>query len=286
MADLILVTATQMPVPDRESGLLMTALAQRGIEAAIRPWDREWDWASAALVVCRTPWGYFLEVDAFLGWAHAVATATRLVNPVRTLAWNAHKSYLLDLERAGVPIVPTVLVRSAAPAAERDAALAGDHEVVIKPAVSAGAVGALRARLDRERASCAEHLERLLSAGDALVQPYQPAVAQRGEVSLVAFDGRFSHAVCKRPAPGDYRVQLYHGGDVAAHRPTSEELAVAAAAVAAAPTATSYARIDLVAGRSGPIVMEAELIEPQLFLDADPEAPGRFADCLARRLDL
>ncbi len=157
---------------------------------------------------------------------------------------------------------------------------------LIKPAVSAGAVGALRARLDRERASCAEHLERLLSAGDALVQPYQPAVAQRGEVSLVAFDGRFSHAVCKRPAPGDYRVQLYHGGDVAAHRPTSEELAVAAAAVAAAPTATSYARIDLVAGRSGPIVMEAELIEPQLFLDADPEAPGRFADCLARRLDL
>src|ERR1700689_1916423 len=99
-----------MPKPDPESGLLVTALAQLGLEATMRVWDRPCDWSAFRLVVSRTPWDYFHRVQEFLTWARAVASVTVLLNPIETLSWNSHKSYLLDLERAGVPIVPTVLV--------------------------------------------------------------------------------------------------------------------------------------------------------------------------------
>ena len=105
-----------------------------------------------------------------------------------------------------------------------------------------------------------------------------------GEASLIFFDGVLSHAVRKAPAAGDFRVHELHGGSVAGHHPSPVQLEVARAALAAAPTPTAYARIDLVPGAAGPVVMEAELIEPELFLPHSPGAADRFATALAGRL--
>jgi glutathione synthase/RimK-type ligase-like ATP-grasp enzyme len=279
--DLVLVTATRMPKPDPESGLLVRALAEAGLRAEIHPWDADLDWARCALVVCRTPWDYFTRVEEFLAWARHVAAHTTLLNPIETIAWNAHKSYLLDLERAGVPIVETILVARSAGLAEQDDALARFAEAVIKPAVSGGARGALRTTSGDPGAVA--HLRALIETQDALVQPFVASVQGQGEASLIYFDGVFSHAVRKRPAAGDFRVHELYGGSVDRHVPADGQLEVAAAALAAAPTATAYARIDLVEGPDGPAVMEAELIEPELFLGADPAAPGRMAACLAAR---
>ena len=74
-----------------------------------------------------------MTVDEFLGWAANVAgRGTRLLNDVELLRWNTDKVYLRDLERAGLPVVPTVW----------DPASAGDlpdaGEWVVKPSVSAG----------------------------------------------------------------------------------------------------------------------------------------------------
>lgn len=281
--DLALVTATRMPKPDPESGLLVAALSQLGLEATILAWDRPCDWSAFGLVVSRTPWDYFHRVHEFLAWARAVASVTVLLNPVETIVWNAHKSYLLDLESAGVPIVPTVLVGRRAGAEEQDAALSRFAESVIKPAVAGGALGALRVGA-QSGAGAAEHLRSLLAGEDALVQPFMAGVQDDGETSLVFFDGQFSHAVRKIPAVGDFRVHQHYGGTLVGHDPAPEELAVAVAALAVAPAPCAYARIDLVPGPSGPAVMEAELIEPELFLGSDPEAPGRYARCLAGRL--
>ena len=88
----------------------------------------------------------------------------------------------------------------------------------------------------------------------------------------------------KIPAGGDYRVQEEFGGAVVDHDPTAAEFAVAEAMLAAAPAPTSYARIDLVELENGPAIMEAELIEPELFLPTHPKAAANFAAALARRL--
>ena len=57
-------------------------------------------------------------------------------------------------------------------------------------------------------------------------------------------------------------------------------------AVAAAPSPTLYARVDLVRDDAGlPRLMELEVIEPALFLASEPTASRRFAEAIVRRLD-
>jgi hypothetical protein len=290
-APIALVTAETMPIADNESGLVVAALAELGVAATIVAWTADVDWAAHDLVVCRTPWDYFPRVDEFCAWARAVGAVTRLENPADVVVWNAHKSYMVDLAAAGVPVVPTRVVRrngsnGADGGAEADAgAVLADHAddlVVIKPAVSGGAIGA--ERLAASSPEAAAHVTRLAADGDVLVQPFLPQVTA-GETSLLYFGGRFSHAVRKVPAAGDYRVQQFLGGTVHPHVATDAEQALAEQTLAAAPTATAYARIDLIAGPDGPLLMEAELIEPELFLPYDAPSVHRFARVLADRTD-
>jgi glutathione synthase/RimK-type ligase-like ATP-grasp enzyme len=281
--DVVLVTGRQMRKPDPEIHLLVAALEQESIGAVIAPWDNATDWASVPLVVVRSPWDYTDAHEEFLSWARSVAAVTRMVNPLEVLEWNSHKSYLLDLASAGVSTVTTTLVhRGASDADQADALAAYPGEIVIKPAVSVGAIGALRAASSSPEA--AAHLAELASTGDVLVQPLARSVLDGGEASLIYFGGQFSHAIRKLPADGDYRVQEHHGGRVVPHEPTADEFAVAAATLAAAPAATAYARVDLVDVDGSPAVMELEAIEPQLFLDRDPNAASRFATHIATLL--
>lgn len=283
MPDVLLATGRLMPHgAEAETPLLVAALHDRGLSAAIAPWGTD-TVAAYRLVVVRTTWDYTDNLVEFLRWLRDTAAVTTVVNPVDIIEWNSHKSYLLDLARSAVPVIPTVLVARGASAPARQAALRGhDGAVVVKPAVSVGANGTKL--LPASAAEAAAHLERLTSSGDALVQPYLPAITA-GEVSLIYFGGEFSHAVRKTPAAGDFRVQVFHGGVVTPHLATEAELAVGATALAAAPRDLAYARVDLVATDDGPMLMELELIEPQLFLDAAGDPAGRFADHLVASLD-
>lgn len=285
MVDIALLTGRTMPREVPENGLLVAELTRLGVTVEIHPWDEPLDWSGFGLAVVRTTWDYWARSEEFAAWAERTARLTTLRNPVEVLLWNSHKGYLVELAAAGVPVVPTRLVPRGASDAERGRVLLafGDDEVVLKPAVSAGARGALRS-LAADRASAA-HLAELTGVGDALVQPFAESVLARGETSLVFFDGVFSHAVRKIPAAGEYRIHLHHGGSVQHYTPDAAELAVATAALAAAPAATSYARVDLVQLPGGPAVMELELIEPELFLPTAPAAAGRYARVLADLLD-
>jgi glutathione synthase/RimK-type ligase-like ATP-grasp enzyme len=264
----------------RDDLCLARALSARGLAVDVRPWDDPVDWATVALVVIRTPWDYFARLEEFLAWVRRVDRATRLCNPLAIIEANIHKGYLLALEAAGVPVVPTTLVTRGAPAsAQRRALATNPGEVVIKPAVSCGGVGALRVPARDEVATA--HLKGLVAEGDALVQPLVPSVVEEGEVSLVYLGGDYSHAVRKVAAPGDYRVQDDHGGTIHPHQAHPDELAVAAAALAGLPERPAYARVDLVSYQGAPAVMELELIEPELFLPFHPDAAGRLAALLA-----
>ena len=275
MKSIVLVTASSMPKPDPESHLLVTALEQRGVRSQMLAWDAEFDWSSADLVVVRSAWDYFERLDEFLSWADAVESVSCLVNPASVLRWNTHKRYLTELIERGVPTVPTVVVAKASALPDLPALFPGSLELVVKPAVSIGAIGAMRAAADD--AGLAAHLAHLALSGDVLVQPVVSSVLDRGERSLL-FAGRdLSHSVRKVPLAGEYRVQDHHGGSVHRHQATSGEIAVARAALAVAPARCTYARVDLVDTADGPVVMELELVEPALFLNEDPSAPDRFA---------
>ena len=113
------------------------------------------------------------------------------------------------------------------------------------------------------------------------MQAFVPEVESRGEISLVYLDGTFSHAVRKRPASGDFRVQRDFGGSLEAMTPSEPVLAFGDGVLAAVTRPWLYARVDLVEAGGGPVLMELELIEPDLFLT--PAGAARLAAALLAR---
>jgi glutathione synthase/RimK-type ligase-like ATP-grasp enzyme len=92
--------------------------------------------------------------------------------------------------------------------------------------------------------------------------------------------------VLKRPAVGDFRVQKDFGGSVEAIVP-SAALVKQAQAIAAAIQYVGnslYCRIDAVEKDGQLILMEVELIEPELFLGLAEGTAERFAKAIVRRM--
>jgi len=288
-----LVTAREALVLDEDMPPLREALAALGAEVATPEWDDAgMDWARFDVAVLRSTWDYMDRLGEFLAWADRCGEQTRLLNPPGLVRWNTDKHYLLDLARAGVPVVPTRFVEPGGPAADalarflaggRDALSVGEacafEEFVVKPAVGVGSRDAARFRR-ADLARAAAHLSRLLEAGRAaLLQPYLARVDEAGETALMHFDGRFSHAIRKsallRP-DGPLVAGLFAPEKIAARVPGADELAVAASACAAvADWRPLYTRVDLIRDAAGrPVVLELEMTEPSLFF---PFAPGSAA---------
>lgn len=285
-APLALVTAAHLDVPDADRPYIDQALAARSMPARWVVWDDpSVDWSSFGAVWIRSPWDYTTKYAAFLAWVHEVGARVELWNPAAVVAWNSHKSYLLELADQGVAVVPTRLVPAGVPV-DLAATMADQHwdGAVVKPAVSVGAVGAQR--ITRDQAGAWDEQDRSGSPHpvDRLVQPLVEEVAD-GEVSMIAIDGRITHAVRKVPAPGDFRVQIEHGGQELIHHPTPAERQLAQATLEAVGPRLLYARIDCVTTPAGPQLMELELIEPSLFLGlAPPSALEALTDAVSARL--
>jgi glutathione synthase/RimK-type ligase-like ATP-grasp enzyme len=277
--DVALVTCAALPGLHGDDRHLLHALRAAGLDAQPVVWeDAHEDWGAMRLAVVRSAWDYAFRREQFLAWADRAAARTTLWNSARIVRWNTHKRYLCDLAERGVPVVPTVVL----PAGSRVSLETlleerGWEDAVVKAAVAQSgryAMAVPRAR----RAAGQAHLDRLLPAEDMLVQPHVASVATTGELSLVFVDGRCTHAVRKRAAAGDFRVHDDYGGSVAPEEPDEAALAVARAAIAAAGEPLHYARVDLVAGAAGePMIMEFELVEPELFLRFAPQAVAAFA---------
>ncbi len=269
-----LVTSNDPELHDPEVAPMAAALTDRGVPTEVVAWDDQLDWSAYALVAIRSTWDYFDRVAEFCEWAAAVERVTRLVNPADVVRWNSHKGYLVEFAAKGVPTVPTQLVPAESVDVVQQIAECPWTEIVVKPAVDGGARLAVRG--DREDEEVLAHAVKLASRGDVVVQPFVPGVIVDGERSLIFFDGRFSHAVRKVPASGDYRSQIHLGGSEHDHEPDSAELRTALAAIEAAPGHLSYLRVDLVDWESAPSVIEFEAIEPNLFIGSNPDRMDRF----------
>ncbi|WP_354644562.1 ATP-grasp domain-containing protein [Kitasatospora camelliae] len=289
-ATVAVVTSEAGVAYDVDLPLIVDALRARGLAAEPVVWDTApATWERFDLLVIRSTWDYVERLDAFLTWADTTAGVTRLWNPAPVVRWNSDKRYLRELARQGVAVVPTRFLEPGTPLtpAEFD----GADGVVVKPAISAGAVDTARYEPGRQ-ADAARHARMLLDQGrGVMVQPYLPRVAE-GERALIFLGGAFSHAIRKDALLTEPGVidndRVPHLG-VAPYRPTEAEIRTASAALAAVPPpgAPLFARVDLVLDNLGePVVLELELIEPNLFLQSDPEALGRFAEAVAERAGL
>jgi hypothetical protein len=278
--DVAIATHAELPDGTTDDRLLAEALVAAGARVRLAAWnDAHVDWSEASWTVIRSTWDYHLRPDAWFAWLDAAARVTQLVNPPAVLRWNSRKRYLLELEAAGVPIVPTMHVDRGG-ALDLAACLdeRGWHDVVIKPAIGASAKGAERFTGTGLAAGAQAHLDALLAAGDALIQPYQPAVEDQRERSLVFLAGGFSHAFTKPP----FLRGIGDGAGESPHAAANAEVAVAWRALDVSPAPVTYARVDLVPSAAGPRLMELELIEPDLGLRLHPGSAAALAAAVLR----
>ncbi|OWQ91046.1 ATP-grasp domain-containing protein [Sphingopyxis witflariensis] len=248
------------------------ALTTAGLVVEQRTWTDPGDLAGYELILPLFAWGYQRDVARWYALLDRLqAEALPVANPVPVLRWNSDKAYLAELGAAGVAVVPTVEVAALDDAALADARVVlGAEEVVIKPAISGGADGTHRIAPGDAIPADAQGQRRL-------VQPLMPGILTEGEYSLFFFAGRFSHAIVKRPASGDFRVQEQFGGREMPWDASEAARRLATAALAAAPAPPVYARVDMVGDAAGKLhIMELELIEPSLFLHHAPDKGSAF----------
>ena len=275
----------EMTADDR---LAAIACSEHGINCESAAWDdAKVDWSRFHAVVLRSTWNYHLQVPAFLAWLELIASQTTLLNPLDIVTRNSHKRYLLELATQGVAIPDTVLVtQGSAFALEAWMREHACETAVIKPCISADAYETLVVDL-RDAAQAAARIAALAVKMDLLVQRFVPEVSSTGELSLMFFNGEFSHAVVKRPKEKDFRVQEHAGGTKSAATPPQAMIDTAAAVLRRAThDAPLYARVDGIATPAGFLLMELELIEPSLFFEYDDGSAARFAQALSDRLRL
>lgn len=269
-----------------EDRLVAEAFAARGLRTERVDWARpDVDWSRFGAALLRTTWDYFDRFAQFSAWLDRVPSQTSLLNPASLVRWNVDKHYLRDLEDRGVHTVPTLFIERGSTASLASLLAAhGLPQAVLKPVVSGAARHTYRVDPDH----AAEHEARLASLLEheaMMLQPFQRDIVERGEMTLVVIDGRFTHALRKVAKAGDFRVQDDHGGTVHPYTPTPEEIAFAERAMAACDPTPLYGRVDMIRDNEGALaVMELELVEPELWFRLHPPAAEALAEGLRRRL--
>jgi len=232
------------------------------------------------LILPLTVWGYHRDHHDWLatieGWEFE---GLPVLNPTSVLRWNSDKRYLGRLFRLGAPVVPTLFVDELDAAdVERAAREFHTETLIVKPQVSASAYRTLKIRPGDPIEDGPE--------GPAMIQPFLDQVGGEGELSLVYFNGEYSHAIRKVAARGDFRVQPEWGGHITDYTPDADVRAAAERVLESVEEPLLYARVDLVRDNAGrPQLMELELVEPDLYLGYTPEAPRRFAKAVREAVE-
>jgi glutathione synthase/RimK-type ligase-like ATP-grasp enzyme len=256
-------------------------LARAGATVDPIAWTQTGDISAYDLVLPLVAWGYHLDFDRWLALLdRAEAERWPMANPPALLRWSSDKAYLAELAERGVSTVPTLAVEACGDADIEEARrrFASDW-LVIKPPVSGGAWGT-------HRLGPNDDLPDESRGRPMIVQPLIEEIARTGEYSLMLFEGEFSHAVVKRPAAGEFRVQPHLGGVTLPSPPPPGGIALARQALAAAPARATYARVDIIPDDDGVLrIMELELVEPALFLDHAPDGGAAFVGSILSALE-
>jgi glutathione synthase/RimK-type ligase-like ATP-grasp enzyme len=182
-----------------------------------------------------------------------------VVNHPQTIRHNIDKRYLWDLEERGIAVPKTLLVGE-----EVRVRLRRGEKMVLKPRCAERGFGALLATDESALQSIAGKEE------DYIAQEYLPSIRD-GERSLAYLGNKFQHAVIKKPSPAnldEFRCNESLGGTVEVYDPTDSELHFAQRVLdvyASLGCEVHFSRVDLVIEDDGPVLIEAELLNPSIY---------------------
>lgn len=271
-----LATAAHLPDLSEDDNILYKRLLARGHNAEPVVWDGDADWSGYDVVVTRSIWDYHRNYPRFLKWLEELdASGACIYNPTALMRWNSDKHYMLDLANQGVRVTPTRVVHRGEQRTLADViAETGWQRVVVKPAIASTGWETWQADAPVTADQEAE-FARLKEVMNLLVQEFVEGVAQ-GERSFVFIGGEYSHTVLKKAAGDEFRVHVEWGGTVERIDPPHAQIEWAESVVAAVAQPWMYGRVDAVPGTEGLVVMELEMLEPELFFAYNAEAADRF----------
>jgi glutathione synthase/RimK-type ligase-like ATP-grasp enzyme len=292
MTEIALLTAANLvsDAPDRRADahlfdiqldILRGGFAPHGLTLTPVRWIDPIAWKRFGAVLVNSAWDYQDRHEDFLATLDRIAAlGVPVFNDPGAVRWNIRKTYLRELEARGVPVIPTLWPEAPTHDDIVHAMSAfGIEDVVLKRQVGGGA----RAQVRYTRANMPEAGSIMDRPG--MIQPFIASIATEGEYSFLFVDGEFSHALVKRAKSGDYRIQEAYGGTSQAIDPTPDDRASAQAVLAALATPPLYARVDMVRGQAGELLlMELEVIEPFLFPKDGPHIGQMLGAALKKRL--
>lgn len=293
MTDIALLIAENLAstAPDRRSDadrfdfqldILQRGFSPHGLSLDAYRWtDPALDWSAFGAVLVNCAWDYQDDHERFLRKLDEITDlGVPVFNSPETVRWNIRKTYLRELEKLGVPVIPTLWPEAPTAPDIRDAMAAfGTDDVILKRQVGAGARSQVRFNKDN-----IPDAGRVLDR-PGMIQPFIPSIATEGEYSFLFVDDEFSHALVKRAREGDYRIQASYGGRSHTIEPSSEDLRQACAVLEAIDESPLYARVDMVRGLDGSLMlMELEVIEPDLYVRDGPHIGDMLGRALAKRL--
>ncbi len=268
MRHIAFVTYQKQPEIAQNDRLLVKPLKQMGIEVSPAPWDDDRnDWQSFDLAIFRSCWDYHLRFDEFTTWLTLMEKLrVPIWNPVPLVRWNAKKTYLLDLEKKGIPTIPTILIHQGESKNLADILNKEQWTTsVVKPIIGAWGYKVFKVN-ETQALEKQKDFDILVKESDVVVQKFMEGVTG-GEWSLVFFGGKHSHSFVRIPKKGDFRVNYAFGGIFHRQIASQELIQQAENVIKTLHAPTLYSRVDLVVDKEQIYCMELELIEPYLYLD-------------------
>ncbi|PIR23674.1 MAG: hypothetical protein COV44_01765 [Deltaproteobacteria bacterium CG11_big_fil_rev_8_21_14_0_20_45_16] len=285
-SDITILTSEQFDEPHSDDIFLIRALKEEGLRVDLKPWEGLDPIAhDTGAYIFRTTWGYFTRIKEFKLFLRKLSESRKSVwNPISIVKWNLHKKYLLELRGKSLPVVPTEITSvSNHLNLHHLCEKFGSEILVIKPCV--GASGYLTFQFSN-KTGFGEHEKSFaeLIGHEVLIQPFIESIGTEGEYSFIFIDGLFTHCVLKQPAASEFRVQADHGGTALKVPAPPKGLQVAQQILQTLEEEILYARVDLVRHHSNWLLMELELIEPQLWFRYEASAATALALALSKRL--
>lgn len=261
--------------------LLVEPFKKLGWSVSDVSWRNEQiDWNQFDAVLIRSPWDYQKNPKAFLNVLKKIeASDAVLENSLELVKWNIDKSYLRDLQKQDVEIVPSLwfdqyhddIFPSVFDTFNTD-------DIVIKPNVSANADNTFRIS-SSNYFDFIKDLKNVFKNRPFLIQPFMNNIPDEGEFSVFFFGDTYSHTILKTPKPRDFRVQEEHGGRLKSVKPETNLLETARYTRDTIQPEPLYTRADYVRTSGNTFaLMEVELIEPSLYFNMDENSPKLFAE--------
>jgi glutathione synthase/RimK-type ligase-like ATP-grasp enzyme len=269
-----------------EDAILSALLSELEIPNEIIPWSvTDEDWTRFSYLLVKSVWDYFDFYPQFLQWiADRKSEGTPVLNNLDTIRWNSSKTYLLEIEEKGFPVIAGKLLKKGSHFdGDSIASYSNAVKLVVKPLVSGGSKNTIKIHVDSWQNQSTK-INELLEQEDYLIQPFIKEVQEVGEYSLIFFNAKFSHAVLKTPAKEDFRVQHYFGGTVSVIDPSPELMESCQNLVTEFASESLYVRVDGVVIDGLFHLMELEMIEPYLFLGLADQAIPNYKAALKARL--